>query len=116
YAVSSAGINPVNAIRKVLERLSDPCHGAANLYWIVDMQETVKALGYDVLLIGAAGNGSISWSGDMFSQPLSYLLAHVGRQKLISALYARLKIKIKRVLPIDLVAGIRKKRVEDIEW
>jgi len=115
HTVSSAGISPVSAIRKVLEQQLDPCHGAANLYWILDLQESVKAMGYDVMLTGAAGNGSISWSGDIFSQPVSYLLEHISWQKLISSLSTRIKLNIKRVLPIELVAEIRKKRVKDIE-
>lgn len=114
--VPSVRCSPISAIRKTIEQHLDPCHGSSNLYWILNLHESVKAMGYDVLLTGAAGNGSISWPGDIFSQPIFNLITHVDRQELTSALYSRLKIFFKQALPIAIVAEIRKNQINDIEW
>lgn len=119
HPLISTGISPIKTIRQVLQQGGVPCHGAGNLYWLMDIQKSSIALGSNVLLTGAAGNASVSWTGDMFSQPLSFLLSHVDVKTLIRAYVNRTKQKLKSVLPISLLAALQRIRMDSMgykEW
>jgi asparagine synthase (glutamine-hydrolysing) len=62
--VLADGITPLQALRRSLELHDEPEVAASNLPWIQGMLEMTKGHGADVLLTGAMGNGTVSWSGD----------------------------------------------------
>jgi asparagine synthase (glutamine-hydrolysing) len=69
--IDAAGLSPIIAIRRALEISLDPKHGACNMFWLLELRRIAAAAGCRTLLIGSMGNGSISWTGDAFSQPLA---------------------------------------------
>ena len=78
YTIPATAISPLQAIRRWLEITGEPGHAAGNFFWILDLLQTARAKGHRVLLTGQMGNGSISWDGDAFSQPLAFQLRHLG--------------------------------------
>ena len=72
HCIEGTAFSPLQAIRRALEIVGEPGHAASNYYWILDLEQTVQAQGCRVLLTGQAGNLSLSWRGDVFSQPLWY--------------------------------------------
>ncbi|MEI7844373.1 MAG: asparagine synthase-related protein [Chloroflexota bacterium] len=62
--ITAENITPIQAIRHVLAIHDEPSHAAGNLFWLYDMERTVAAQGFRVLLTGQLGNASISWTGD----------------------------------------------------
>lgn len=78
HPIAAADITPLVAIRRVLEVLSVPIGGAANLYWILDMMRNAEAMGCRVLLTGQAGNGGISWTGTTGSRSVATRLRQLG--------------------------------------
>jgi asparagine synthase (glutamine-hydrolysing) len=82
----------------------------------LDIEQSAQVRGCNVLLTGARGNGSISWDGDIFSQPWSFIWQQLGWRKLANVMRQRIKDKAKRVLPIDLVAAIRQRRIDPTGW
>ena len=94
-AVDGSRLSPVGAIRHVLAVLGYPVHGAANLFWIVDMLQTAHDCGCSVLLNGQLGNAVISWAGGASSQPLAYQARTVGPVGLT-------RLLLRRVLPDSL--------------
>jgi asparagine synthase (glutamine-hydrolysing) len=109
-------ISPIMAIRRVLQLQRDICHGASNLFWLLDIQQSAMNSGRTVLLNGAGGNGSISWAGNIFSQHWSFLFAHVSRQALVHAYTTRLKNSVRSYLPITCFAAIQKRRMDKRNW
>lgn len=116
HSLNSITISPITAIRRVLQLNCDPCHGAANLFWLADMYQTARKLGCDVLLTGQGGNGGISWTGDFFSQPWKTIVSHMAWSKFKLALKKRCKEKIKSLLPFELHATIRQSRINKNDW
>ncbi len=101
---ASGNINPLfiqsgnsSILKSMLEGMaiySRPLHGAANLYWLLDIYRTVAEQGFGCLLTGEGGNGSISFAGAsyllsplkisrFFRHPLTYLNLHL-RKPLIN--------------------------------
>jgi asparagine synthase (glutamine-hydrolysing) len=114
--LTSIEMSPISAIRRTLQITSDLCHGAGNLFWILDIQQAAQAKGCSVLLTGAIGNGSISWDGDIFSQPWTYIWHQLGWRKLVSAMGQRFKEQAKLSLPIELVTALRRRRMAKMGW
>lgn len=112
----SAETTPIQAIRWYIASGSTPSHAAGNVYWLMDLQQSAKEMGCDVLLTGAAGNGGVSWSGDVFSQTLGFLLNHVERRWLIRALGYHASHRIKSMLPYRLLKAILQRRMERRAW
>lgn len=104
-------VSPIMAIRRVLQLGSFPSHGAGNLYWLMAIQQSSRIAGCNVLLTGAAGNASISWGGDQFSQSWSFLLSHVAWRKLARDFCRYSKQQIISALPIGLVAAVQQHRM-----
>jgi len=116
HPLASSDISPIMAIRRVLHQACVPVHGPANLYWSLDLLQSARAAGCTVLLSGMTGNPGISWTGDIFSQPWSFLLSHVARRTLASALIERAKQSMKSVLPIRWVTAWQQQRLEYKQW
>jgi asparagine synthase (glutamine-hydrolysing) len=76
--VDAAGLSPIAAIRRTLEFALEPKHGAGNMFWILELCRIAAAKGSRVLLSGFMGNGSISWTGNAFSQPLLDRIGFLG--------------------------------------
>jgi asparagine synthase (glutamine-hydrolysing) len=112
----STGLSPVLAVRQALNRECVPCHGAGNLYWLMDMQQSAPAAGCSVLLTGAAGNAGISWTGDLSSQSWSFLHSHFEWLTILKRIIGMTKQKLKYALPTEILAGVHQKRLEQLQW
>ena len=96
FPITSAAVTPIHAIRLMLEISSEPSYAASNTYWIHDLCQTAVIRGHRILLTGQAGNASISWRGDVFSQPLSFQVRKNGYR-------AVAKERLRRIIPLDVV-------------
>ncbi len=108
--------SPVIAIREALQLTGIPCHGAGNLYWLLNIQRTVKEAGFQALLTGAAGNAGVSWTGDLASQSWSFLLAHYSGSDLRRVMASLAKERLKTYLPTSLLTLLRKRCMEKRNW
>jgi len=61
--LNSAGVSPIDGIRKALEVHGAPGPAAGNQFWLMDLLSTARASGTGTLLIGHRGNATISWAG-----------------------------------------------------
>lgn len=103
HPVTAATSSPIQAIRRVLALSNEPSHGPGNLFWLLTLMESVRQHGCRTLLTGQKGNGGVSWPGDVFSQPLSFQLRHLGWRK-----WAREVVK--HYAPAGLLKTYRKVR------
>ena len=71
HPVLARTMSPVGGVRRQLEILNEPSHGAGNAYWILEIERMARAERVRVLLTGQQGNGGVSWRGDLLSQPIS---------------------------------------------
>jgi asparagine synthase (glutamine-hydrolysing) len=99
----------------MLQIQNEPGHSAGNAYWILEMEQAAKAHGCHVLLTGQTGNAGISWTGNVFSQPLGFQLRHLGLRGWGKAQAQRAKDQLKRAL-FGQVKGIRYRRLERQQW
>ena len=116
HSMPSDAISPVNAIRRALQITPDLCYGAGNLYWLLDIQQTARSMGSNVLLTGAIGNGGVSWNGDIYSQSWAYILEKLGWRGLARGLFRRGKEKTYLELPMGITAAIRERRMDRAKW
>jgi len=100
FPVAAAEVSPLQAIRKMLEIHDEPMFGAANVFWILDLHQTLAMQGYRVLLSGSHGNAGISYPGDVFSQPLAVQLRMEGYRRWT-------KEKLRRALPTEWIKAWR---------
>ena len=105
--VSAEGASPIQTIRDALPILMEPQHAAGNLFWMFEIFRLAKEQGHDVLLTGQMGNPGISWTGDIFSQPLGHQIRRLG-------LGPWLKRRAKQWSPSMAVRIVR--RLKDTEW
>jgi asparagine synthase (glutamine-hydrolysing) len=105
--VSAEGASPIQAIRDALPILMEPQHAAGNLFWMFEIFRLAKAQGHSVLLTGQMGNPGISWTGDIFSQPLGHQIRRLG-------LGPWMRRRAKQWSPSMAVRIIR--RLKDTEW
>lgn len=63
HFLKSEQINPVSAIRHVLEIHDEPGRNPTNDFWGQDLLSTVHKCGIGTLLTGQGGNATISWKG-----------------------------------------------------
>jgi len=101
--ITAATITPIQAIRRMLEIHGEPAHAAGNFFWMQDLETTASAQGLHVLLTGQFGNGSISWTGDVYSQSLAFQLRQKGGR-------AWTKEKLKQLVPFRLMKNWRRLR------
>jgi len=107
--VTAATITPIQAIRHMLQVHNEPAHAAGNFYWMIEIRQAARARGCRVLLNGQMGNASISWTGDVFSQPFAFQLHQMGWRR-----WAREQIK--RAVPSALLTRIQRRRMAQQEW
>ncbi|ABQ25547.1 asparagine synthase-related protein [Geotalea uraniireducens] len=108
--ITAAAITPIQAIRRMLRIHGEPAHAAGNFFWMLELEETARACGCRALLTGQVGNGGISWTGDVFSQPLALQLRHYGWRKWT-------KESAKRIAsPVLLKAYRRARMPKDYSW
>jgi asparagine synthase (glutamine-hydrolysing) len=107
HPVSPEGASPIQAIRDALPILMEPQHAAGNLFWMFEIFRLAKQQGHSVLLTGQMGNPGISWTGDIFSQPLGHQIRQLG-------LRPWLKRRAKQLSPPMAVRIVR--RLKDPEW
>ena len=81
HRIACAGSSPVRALRESLEIHCEPMHGSSNMFWMLDLFRQSAANGNQMILTGQMGNGGISWTGDLFSQPLSYQIRELGMRE-----------------------------------
>jgi asparagine synthase (glutamine-hydrolysing) len=96
YKVTAANCSPIKALRNMLQIHNEPAHAADNFFWLLDLMRTARDNDSDVLLIGQFGNVGVSWTGDIFSQPLSFQVQQVGWRRL-------LKEQARRTMPTELL-------------
>lgn len=96
-------LSPIAGIRRMLDLVPSPQHGASNCFWLIELYTTAAAQGCPVLLTGQFGNGGISWEGDVFSQPLLFQFRQLGPWRWI-------KRRAKQVLPPAIFNRIRRSR------
>ncbi|TWH48803.1 asparagine synthase-related protein [Sporomusa sp. KB1] len=101
YPVTAKAISPIQAIRSMLTIRNEPTHAIANSFWIRAIREMARENGCRVLLNGQCGNASISWTGDVFSQPLLFQVSHFGWRRW-------LKETTKRYAPLSLLQAYQK--------
>lgn len=70
FFLISADYSLIKGMKDCIEICSEPVHASGNLYWVLDIFNTTAEKGYDTLLTGEGGNGSISFHG------LDYLLPY----------------------------------------
>ena len=109
HLITAAAITPIQAIRRMLEIHGEPGHAAGNFYWMLELERAAQAMGCRVLLTGQMGNAGISWTGDVFSQPLAFQLAYLGWRKWS-------KERLKRALPTDWFVALQRRRLNRREW
>ena len=63
HLLDSAGVTPIEGIRRVLAIMPEPAHAASNYFWIVDLLAQAKAHGLGTLLTGQGGNATVRWTG-----------------------------------------------------
>jgi len=114
--VVSDDINPITAIRHLLKIGRIPAHGATNIYWMMTLRRVALDAGCRVLLTGAAGNGAFSWSGELSSQSLPFLVRYLGWKSLMQYLSNRIKKQIKFALPDAYLISKQMSRMENAEW
>ena len=73
HFVRAEAVSPLAAMRRGLQIHDQPLHAASNLYWLHDLFQRACVQGLGTILTGQLGNGTISWTGKISSQPLSRL-------------------------------------------
>lgn len=101
--VTASNCSPIQAVRQMLQIHNEPAHAASNFFWMLELMKAAQINECNVLLMGQFGNVGVSWTGDIFSQPLAFLLRQIGWHRL-------LKEKIKRRLPAELLSAWRCRR------
>jgi asparagine synthase (glutamine-hydrolysing) len=101
--IDSLDVSPIEAIKSILKLKCDPCRGAGNLFWMTAMYQAAAARGCSIMLIGALGNGSMSWMGSEYSQPISYWLSHKSVYDLSLLGFNFLKQNIRSCIPKKLL-------------
>lgn len=100
YPVNAETTSPIQAIRKQLLIQNDPCIGASNAFWGMEIMHKAGLHGCRVLLTGQKGNGGISWNGSVFSQPIWFQLRYLGWKQWI-------KEATKRYTPVEILKSYR---------
>lgn len=110
YAINAAGVSPIRAIRRMLHIQNEPAHAPGNFFWTMEVMKSARDRGCRVLLTGQRGNAGISWTGDVWSQPLIFQLQHLGWRKWS-------KEVVKRYLPAAVLQSYRHLRLyRDEGW
>lgn len=94
--ITAANLSPVRAVRMMLEICGEPAHSAGNFYWVLELLQTAAVHGHNALLTGQVGNAGISWTGDLFSQPLAFQLRARGCRRWA-------KERLRRITPFGLM-------------
>ncbi|MBI5301188.1 MAG: asparagine synthetase B [Chloroflexi bacterium] len=101
--ITAATITPIQAIRRMLEIHGEPAHAAGNFFWLIELERAAQTQGCRVLLTGQMGNAGISWTGNVFSQPLALQLQNLGWRKWM-------KETIKRAAPSSWLIEWQRRR------
>ncbi|MBN2148753.1 MAG: hypothetical protein JW726_15300 [Anaerolineales bacterium] len=109
HPIRAENITPIQAIRRMLAVFDEPQHAAGNYYWLLDLNQTARLMGCEVLLTGQVGNAGISWTGDVFSQPLAFQLRRLGWRKWA-------KERFKRAAPPALLSAWQRLRLDADSW
>lgn len=107
-AIAPTCITPIQAMRRLLEIHDQPAPGAGAAYFFYNLLNTIGTLGYRFLLTGACGNASISWTGDVFSQPLAFQVHTKGYRPWA-------KEKLRRIVPLKFLKIWRRHRTP-VDW
>ena len=76
---------------------------------MLELEQAAQAQGCRVLLTGQMGNAGISWTGEIYSQPLNFQLHQMGWRKWA-------KLQLIRIAPQSLRAARRRHRITDPHW
>jgi asparagine synthase (glutamine-hydrolysing) len=106
HRIEARGLSPLQAIRSGIDICLEPLRGAAGLFWILDLHKTVAHDGHATLFTGQMGNGGISWTGDIFSQPLRVQTRHAGIRPVLGHCG-------RTVLPKNVLSFFRRRRPPD---
>ncbi len=107
--VDSAGLCPIDAIRRSLRIALEPKHAASNAFWTLELRRMAAERGCRTLLTGVYGNQSISWGGDIFSQPTLVQLRQLGWRRW-------LRQSVRRRAPRKVWRLYRRYRVKQQRW
>jgi asparagine synthase (glutamine-hydrolysing) len=113
YAVLAENLSPIAGIRRQLEILDEPNHGAGNAYWILETMRLARAQGFRVLLTGQQGNAGMSWTGDPLSQPLAVQLRQMQLGEWSRAQFKTLKDQLSHA---SAFKDVRVRREERRQW
>ncbi len=109
YPVAADSVTPIQAIRRMLQIMCEPGHGAGNYFWVQAIRETARSHGCRVLLTGATGNAGASWAGSTFSQPLIHQFGLLGWRNW-------LKEYVKQHAPFPALKAWRAMRMRKDGW
>jgi asparagine synthase (glutamine-hydrolysing) len=108
-AIPAAEVTPIQAIRRMLRIQGEPGHAAGNYHWMLALEQAAQDRGCRILLTGQMGNAGISWTGDVFSQPLAFQLRRMGWREWS-------KERVKRALPASVYAALQRARQGRRDW
>jgi asparagine synthase (glutamine-hydrolysing) len=66
YLLEGSDITPVAGIARVVEQSDTLDYGVGNCFWLCSMLDAAAAASSKALLMGAAGNASVSWDGGSY--------------------------------------------------
>lgn len=66
HLIEGGDISPVAGIARVVEQSDTLDYGVGNCFWLCNILDAASALSCKALLMGAAGNASVSWDGGSF--------------------------------------------------
>lgn len=116
HPIDAARVGPIQAIHQALAIYEEPLHAAGNLYWLLELERTVRAMGCSVLLTGQGGNAGLSWTGNIASQATAVQLRSLGLRKFAFQLFRRGRQRVFRNVPSGLRASIHRWRVAKTQW
>jgi asparagine synthase (glutamine-hydrolysing) len=109
FAISAADVGIIQSLQEALQLYDEPPPAAANMYWISAILRSAKAQGCDTLLTGQQGNGGISWTGYISSQPWRVQLRQLGLiryvKHMVKGLLPRKGVQIFRRIQSKSFAG-----------
>lgn len=105
---TAAGETPIAAIRRGLEIHREPVHAAGSAYWLQTLLAMARDDGCQIVLTGQEGNGGISWTGDLLSQPLGHVLSRL-------RLHGWLRARLRQAAPLALHKAWRRWRARP-DW
>ncbi|MFZ6027641.1 MAG: asparagine synthase-related protein [Chloroflexota bacterium] len=101
--IDAAGASVIEAFCEMLKVYGEPVHAAGNFYWIQAVEHAARTAGSRVFLTGQLGNAGLSWTGNIFSQPLGFRVRQMG-------VAGYLKAQCRRLAPVSWALAWQRQR------